>query len=171
MTYLKHNNGSKGKQQKAAKKSASVARVVVTGPDAPCYEPTPSMQHDINHVAGMDGVEASLDWIAKGLARLTSDDHTVNLTLAQGSNIYPLKLTLAENDFDDTMARIVTAFERIADSLARLAGLSRPRLELWHEQCEYTPLFRESACDGGEPGPPAEDKPVSTPGGGSNLGA
>ena len=36
------------------------------------------------------------------------------------------------------MDRFITAVERIADSLARLAGLSRPRLEAWHEQDEYS---------------------------------
>lgn len=131
--------------------------MVVTGPDIPGYMPSPSLQHDINHVAGLADIEESLDWIAKGISRLTSDDHCINLTT--GYNTDPIKLTLAPNEYDDTLDRVVTAFERIADSVARLAGLSRPRLEHWHEQCEYTPRYRASACDGGAPGP--KEKPVS----------
>jgi hypothetical protein len=65
----------------------------------------------------------------------------------------PVTLTLAANDYDDTMERFVTALERIADSAAKLAGLTRPRLESWHEQEEYTPRLKDVACDGGAPGP------------------
>ena len=51
------------------------------------------------------------------------------------------------------MGRLVAAFERIADSVAKLAGLNRPRLESWHEQCEYEPRYKDIACDGGAAGP------------------
>src|SRR5579862_5193742 len=154
MTYLKHsNNSNKSKQPKAAKKPEdNVTKVVVSGPDTG-HTPSPAMQHDINHVAGIDGIEASLDWIAQGITRLTSDGFGVHLTVAQGSNIHPIKVTLADNDFDDTMDRFVTAVERIADSVAKLAGLSRPRLESWHEQVEYEPRYKDIAVDGGAPGP------------------
>ena len=135
---------------------SDAVKVVFSGPDDSIHMRMSSMQHDINYVGGLDGIEGSLDWIAKGLARLTSEDHTVNLTLGQGSNISPVKITLAENNFDDTMDRLVTAVERIADSLARVAGLSRPRLESWHEQDEYDPRYKASAPDGGAPGPKAE---------------
>lgn len=47
--------------------------------------------------------------------------------LYTGDGCLPVKVTLAENINDDTMDRFVTALERIADSLARLAGLNRPR--------------------------------------------
>jgi hypothetical protein len=158
MSYLKHNS-NRTKQQKSAKKPEDTkTTVVVAGPDRePGGLPAPSIQHDINYVDGMDGIEASLDWIAKGLARLTNDDHVVGLHLAQGSNIYPVKLTLAENDFDDTMGRLVTAFERIANSLARLAGLSRPRLEDWHEQNEYTPRYKDAVSESGAPNASQQD--------------
>jgi len=43
--------------------------------------------------------------------------------------------------------------ERIADSVAKLAGLTRPRLESWHEQDAYEPRYKDAACDGGAPGP------------------
>jgi hypothetical protein len=155
MTYLKHASNGKGngrRAAKSAKKPEEPTRVVVTGPDEAATTPTPPLQHEINYVAGMDGVEQSLDWIAKGLSRLTSDDHVVGLSVGQGQNISPIKLTFAENDYDDTMDRFVSAVERIADSLARLAGLSRPRLERWYEPDEYKPRFRDSACDGGAPG-------------------
>jgi hypothetical protein len=109
------------------------------------------MQHDINYVSGLGGIEESLDWIARGLDKLTSDEHDISLSTGYGTD--PVKLTLAENDYDDTMDRVVTAIERIADSLARLAGLNRPRLESWHEQEDYTPRYKASACDGGAPGP------------------
>lgn len=126
--------------------------VVLTGPDSG-YQRSPSMQHDINHVAGLDGVEESLDWIARSLGNLGNDEHTIHLSVGQGFNVNPIKLTLADNDEDDTINRLVTAFERIADSVAKLAGLSRPRLESWHEQDEYEPRYKDSACDGGAPGP------------------
>ena len=51
------------------------------------------------------------------------------------------------------MDRLVTAVERIADSIAKLAGLSRPRLESWHEQDEYEPRYKDIAVDSGAPGP------------------
>ena len=156
MTYLKHNSNSKAKRPNSAKKPKDATRVVVTGPDTPGYMPSSSLQHDINHVAGLADIEESLDWIAKGLNRLTSDEHCIHLTT--GYNTDPVKLTLAPNDYDDTLDRVVTAFERIADSLARLAGLSRPRLECWHEQEEYTPRYRHIACDGGAPGPKANEE-------------
>src|SRR5689334_2511375 len=108
--------------QEQTKTKKDATRVVVTGPDILGCMPLP--QHDINHVAGLADIEASLDWIAKGIGRLTSDEYCINLTT--GYNTDPIKLTLAPNDYDDTLDRIVTAFERIADSVARLAGLSRP---------------------------------------------
>jgi hypothetical protein len=109
------------------------------------------MQHDINHVAGLAGVEESLDWIAKGINRLTSDGQDFSLSTASNAN--PVKITLSDNDENDTMSDLVTALQRIADSVAKLAGLNRPRLESWHEQDEYVPRYRDSACDGGVPEP------------------
>jgi hypothetical protein len=103
----------------------------------------------------LDGVEASLDYVARVISRITSDDHTVGLSVGQGANTNPIKLTLADNDFDDTMNRLVTAFERIADSVAKLAGLNRPRLESWHEQDAYVPRYKDIAVDGGAPVPKA----------------
>jgi hypothetical protein len=114
--------------------------LVLTGPpdpDAPWHQGR-SIQHDINHVAGLGAVATHLDWIGDAVARLTSD---------------PVKITLADNDYGDTMDRLITAFERIADSVAKLAGLNRPRLESWHEQDEYAPRYKDVACDGGAPGP------------------
>jgi hypothetical protein len=58
------------------------------------------------------------------------------------------------------MDRLVTAFERIADSVAKLAGLTRPRLESWHEQDQYEPRSKNIAVDGGAPGPKT-DKPAA----------
>ena len=156
MAYLKHdgNNGN-GKRRKVAKPDspAEPVKVVVTGPESGLSHST-HMQHDLNYVHGMDGIEASLDWIAKGINKLTSGEHNVSLTSGYGSE--PIMLTLAENDCDDTMDRFVTAVERIADSLSRLAGLSRPRLESWHEQEEYEPRNKNIACDGGAPGPKSQ---------------
>lgn len=74
----------------------------------------------------------------------------------------PVQVTLADNDTEDAMERFLSAFERIADSLARMAGLSRPRLEHWYEQDEYEPRYKSSACDGGKPGPAkVSDKPLT----------
>lgn len=53
---------------------------------------------------------------------------------------------------------MVTAFERIADSVARLAGLPRPRLESWHEQDVYEPRYKDVSVDGGAPGPKASTR-------------
>jgi len=111
------------------------------------------MQHDINYVAGLADVEASLDWIAKGISKLTSDDSSVGLALCQNLYGQPVQLTLSRNDYDDTMDRLVTALERIADSVSKLAGLTRPRLESWHEQDEYEPRYKDIAVDGGAAGP------------------
>jgi hypothetical protein len=156
-TYLKHKDGQprKKRESKQPQQPQQPNTVVLVGPESG-YPPSPSLQHDINHVAGLDGVEASLDWIARSLSQLGNDEHCVNLSLGQGSNIYPIKLTLSDNDFDDIMDRLVTSLERIADSVAKLAGLTRPRLESWHEQDEYTPRYKDSACDGGAPGPKAD---------------
>lgn len=156
MGYLKHsnnnNNGNNPIKKKQAKPQPSdPVKIVVTGPDVPGYMPTPSLQHDINHVAGLSGIEESLDWIARGLSRLTSDEHNIHISTGYGTA--PVKVTFADNDEEDAMDRLVTAIERIADSLAKLAGISRPRLEAWHEQEEYQPRYRSSAADGGAPGP------------------
>lgn len=159
-TFLKQSEVEGPKKKKSAAKGkrnadADAVKVVVSGPDD-SHMRMPSMQHDINYVSGLGGIEESLDWIAKGISRLTSDEHALHLSVGQGSNTNPIQLTLSANDYDDTLDRLVTAFERIADSVARLAGLSRPRLESWHEQDEYRPRFKASACDGGAPGPKAE---------------
>jgi hypothetical protein len=154
-TYLKHKDGQPAKKRasKQPPQPQQPNTVVLTGPEHPPHLSTPSIQHDINHVAGIAGIEESLDYIARQVGRLSNDENSVGLSLGQGEHTYPIKLTLAENDFDDTMDRLVTAFERIADSVAKLAGLNRPRLESWHDQDEYVPRYRDSACDGGVPGP------------------
>ncbi len=152
-TIPKHERPAQRKAKKPQQPPAeNITKVVVAGPDANDFH-SPSMQHDINYVKGLSDVEASLDWIAKGIARLTSDDDSVGVSLGQNRYSGPVKLTLADNDDDDAMDRFVSAVERIADSLAKLAGLSRPRLERWHEQDEYDPRYKDTACDGGAPGP------------------
>src|ERR1700675_2435497 len=130
MHYLKHNEGKQRKKPESKKpqQPQQPNTVVLVGPDSG-YPPSPSLQHDINHVAGLDGVEASLDWIAHGLGNLGNDEHTIHLSVGQGSNTNPIQLTLANNDYDATIDLLFTAFERIADSVAKLAGLNRPRLE------------------------------------------
>jgi len=132
---------------------ANNAKVEVTGPMGD-YGHHRSIQHDINHVAGMDGIEVSLDNLVSAVARLTHDDHTVGLTLCQNQYGSPVQLALTDTDGNvDVMDRLVTAMERIADSVAKLAGLNRPRLESWHEQDEYEPRYKSVACDGGALGP------------------
>jgi hypothetical protein len=128
-------------------------KVILTGPDKGYG--TPSIQHDINHVAGLDGVEQSLDWIAQGVSALTSDDRTVGVSIGQNRYSGPVQLTLTDDDGNCMTERLVTAFERIADSVAKLAGLSRPRLESWQEQDGYEPRYKDIAVDGGAPGPKA----------------
>jgi hypothetical protein len=154
MHYLKHKDG-KGKAPSKPKKQPVVAepvKVVLTGP-ATDYG-TPSMQHDVNHVAGLADVERSLDFIARSIGHLTNDACNVNLSLSTGFNSAPVKI--AFDDDDDNMERLVTAFERVADSVAKLAGFNRPRLERWHEQVEYEPRYKDIAVDGGAPGPKAQ---------------
>jgi hypothetical protein len=150
-TFLKQPKQKTPKQRAARKQEDAPSRVVVTGPDVPGY--TSAMQHDINHVAGLGDLQDSLDWIARGLSRFTDDEHSVGVSLSTGYKTDPVKITLSGNDYDDTMDRFVTAVERIADSVAKLAGLNRPRLESWHEQEEYEPRYKDIACDGGAPGP------------------
>jgi hypothetical protein len=137
------------KREKKPRPQPQQNTVVLVGPDSNHIR-TPSMQHDINHVAGLAGVEESLDWIARGISRLTGEDNSV--CLATGYDT-PLKIALSNNDHDDTMDRLVTAIERIADSAAKLAGLNRPRLESWHEQDQYEPRYKDIAVDGGATGP------------------
>jgi hypothetical protein len=146
---------AKRKDTKKAQQAPAenVTKVVVTGPDFHHMSPSRSMQHAINHVAGLDGIEGSLDNLVSAVARLTHDDHSVGLSIGQNRYSGPVQITLADNDESDTMDRLVTAVERIADSVAKLAGLTRPRLESWHEQEEYEPRYKAVACDGGAPGP------------------
>jgi hypothetical protein len=143
----------KGKRTQPQSEQASPQPIVVTGPPNPLapFHAERSIQHDINHVAGLAGIEESLDCLARAVARLTSDEH--DISLSTGWNTQPVKITLACNDQDDELDRVITAFERIADSVAKLAGLNRPRLEQWHEQDEYEPRYKDVACDGGAPGP------------------
>ncbi len=157
MGYLKQDEVKRSKSKKGTAKKGEAAKklepvqVVVTGADVPPGTPNPPLQHDINYVAGLIDIRDSLDWIAKGLMRLTSDEHNIHLAPDYGTA--PLKLTLADNDEEEAMEGFITAVERMADALARLAGLSRPRLESWHEQEEYEPRYKSIACDGGAPGP------------------
>ena len=157
MGYLKQVEVKQSRSKKGAGKKRETTtkpepvNVVVTGPDAPGFTHSQNLQHDINYVSGLIDVRDSLDSIAQGLRRLTSDEHNVHITTGYGTS--PVKLTLADNDEEDAMDRFLSAFERIADSLAKLAGLSRPRLERWYEQEEYEPRYKNIACDGGVPGP------------------
>jgi len=129
-------------------------RVIATGPDSP--HGAKSMQHEINHVAGMDGIEVSLDHLVSAVARLTQDDYSVGLALCQNQYGSPVKLALSDSEGNDIADRLVSAVERIADAVAKLAGLNRPRLESWYEQCEYEPRYKDIACDGGAPGPKSD---------------
>ena len=141
MAYLKHNNNGKGAKPRQPKKSAT--------PE----QPSPSLQHDVNYVAGLTDIEASLDWIAKAIGRLTSDEHSVGLALSQNRYGKPVQLALCDSDGNDMTDRVVASLERIADAMGKLAGLNRPRLESWHEQDEYTPRYRDEVSHGGAPGP------------------
>lgn len=127
-------------------------KVAVTGPMGD-HGHHRSIQHEINHIAGMDGIEGSLDNLVSVVKRLTLDDHHVGVTLSQNQYGSPVKLSLCDSDGFDFTDRLVDAVERIADSIARLAGLARPRLESWHEQDMYEPRFKDIAVDGGAPGP------------------
>lgn len=158
-TIPKHERAPrKVKKQSQSHPTIAESHVVVTGgmdPSAPFFER--AIQHDINHVEGLGNVAEKLDWIGDAIARLSHDDTNVGVAVCQNQYGGPVKLTLAENDNDDTMGRFVTALERIADSVAKLAGLTRPRLESWHEQDEYEPRYKAVACDGGAPGPKIAD--------------
>jgi hypothetical protein len=152
-TYLKHKDGQprKKRESKQPPQPQQPNTVVLVGPESG-YPPSPSLQHDV-YVAGLDGIEGSLDNLVGAVARLTHDDHHVGVAVCQNRYGGPVKLTLADNDDDDTMNDLVTALQRIADAVAKLAGLSRPRLESWHEQDTYEPRYKDTACDGGAPGP------------------
>lgn len=152
-TYLKHKDGqpAKKRQSKQTAQPQPPSTVVLTGPEQ--HLSSPSMQHDINHVEGMGDVATHLDWIGDAVARLTHDGNSVGVAVCQNRYGGPIQITPTDEDGNGTMDRLVTALERIADSVARLAGLNRPRLESWHEQNEYVPRYKETACDGGAPGP------------------
>jgi hypothetical protein len=160
MSFPKHEQ--KPKRSKRAPQSQPASqqeplRVEVTGPDGFALR---SMQHDINHVAGLDDVATHLDWIGDAVARLTHDDSTVGLAVCQNRYGGPVQVTLTDEDGNSTLDRLVTALERIADSVAKLAGLTRPRLEPWHEQDTYEPRFKDIAVDGGAPGPKTDPRGV-----------
>lgn len=155
--YIKQNDVSaEAKRKRGAKgktnSNGEALKVEVTGVDDPIRRYT-SIQHDINYVGGLDGIEQSLDWIARGLEKLTSDECSVTVSATTNFNSEPIKITLAPNDYDDMMDRFVAAVERIADSMARLAGLNRPRLERWYEQDEYTPRHKLDMGNSGATGP------------------
>ncbi len=58
MAYFKHNNGQPKKQsQKKPPKRAPEVAVPI---------PTPALQHELNYVDGMGGIEQALDCIAQG---------------------------------------------------------------------------------------------------------
>jgi hypothetical protein len=153
MSFPKHEpKKTKTKKPTQPQTQPQPSTVVLTGPES-SHPPAPSMQHDINHVAGLGEVATHLDWIGDAVARLTHDGNTVGLAVCQNTYGGPVQITTTDEDGNSTMDRLVTAFERIADSVARLAGLTRPRLESWHEQDEYTPRYKDIACDGGVPGP------------------
>jgi hypothetical protein len=78
-------------------------------------------------VSGLKGIEDSLDCLTQAVYRITSDE--TDFSLSTGVQTEPVKLTLVESDYSDMTDRLVTALERIADSVAKLAGLNRPRLE------------------------------------------
>jgi hypothetical protein len=153
MHYLKHKDGKPTKKRESKQPAPeNVSKVVVTGPDSG-YSPSPSMQHDINHVDGLGDVATNLDWIGDAVARLTADGNHVGLAVCQNRYGGPIQITPTDEDGNGMMDRLVAAMERIADSVAKLAGLNRPRLESWHEQCEYEPRYKNIAVDDGAPGP------------------
>jgi hypothetical protein len=149
----KHEQAQRKVRKPKQPPAETTTKTVVTGPLSEYTGKHGSMQHDINHVAGLDGIEGSLDNLVNAVARLVHDDHSVGVSVGQNRFSGPVRITLADDDYTDTMDRFVTALERIADSVAKLAGLSRPRLESWHEQDEYEPRHKSTACDGGAPGP------------------
>ena len=100
---IKHERQPKRtKTPKRAEEQQSM-KVGVSGPDVPGHAPNPSLQHDINHVAGLGDIEESLDWIARGIGKLTSDEHTITLNLSTGYRTDPIRVTLEPNDYDDTL--------------------------------------------------------------------
>src|ERR1700691_1788336 len=108
MTVPKHE-ATKKREKKPAQPQQPNA-VVVTGPDSG-YRPSPSMQHDINHVAGLADVEESSAWIARAFSQLTSEERTMGLSLGQQSHTDPAKVTLADKEHDDTTGALVTALD------------------------------------------------------------
>lgn len=103
--------------------------LVVTGP--PVEYGRPSIQHDINHVEGLSGIEGALNELAAVVSRYVnraaSDDHNslAVFTGPEGSGFHPVLLAFQ----GETTDRIATALERIADALSKTAGLNLPSLE------------------------------------------
>jgi hypothetical protein len=145
-TIPKHESAPRKKktpQQPPQPPTDGITKIAVTGPMSDHSGHHRSMQHDINHVAGMDGIEGSLDNLVSVVKRLTLDDHSVGVTVCQNQYGGPIKLAMSDGDGEDMMDRLVAAFERIADSVAKLAGLNRPRLESWHDQDSYEPRYKD----------------------------
>jgi len=134
MTIPKHEATARRKKKPPQPPQAPDATtVVVTGPpnpDAPFHAERP-MQHEINRVAGLSGIEGALDELAGVVSgyvnRAASDDHNslAVFTGPEGSGYNPVLLAFQ----GDTTDRIATALERIADALAKTAGLNLPSLE------------------------------------------
>ena len=121
--------------------------VIVTGPGKEYPHSTPSIQHDINHVAGLAGIEESLDALTSAVSRITGADQAIGLTTGHG--IDPVKITLVDDIYEDgPLATLTQAVARIADSLAKIAGLNRPRLERWNESSKWGDHVEEWARTG-----------------------
>ena len=144
--FPKHDAGQtkacKRKPQPAHAPIAPETTVVLRGPQQGTFDNPGSMQHDINHVAGMSGIEESLDSIASGLYRITSDDHAISIS---SGGCVPVKITFSDHDGDTDLTY---AIQRIADSLAKLAGLNLTPLEPeWSRHAAGQP---DSAANGTE---------------------
>jgi hypothetical protein len=109
----------KGKKQPQSQPQVEPQLHVVTGPPNPLapFHAERSIQHDINHVAGLAGIEQSLDDMTSALYRITSDSHDFSLSTAHNAD--PVKITLADNDYSDTMDRLITAFRLLSVSLTQ----------------------------------------------------
>lgn len=90
MSVIKHERAPrKAKKTQQPPASENITNVVATGPMSEHTGQPRSMQHEINHVAGLDRIEGSLDNLVSVVERLTHEDHAVSLSVSQAQTRIP----------------------------------------------------------------------------------
>jgi len=106
--------------------------------DMPHVQSQPAQPPIVRVDVDMSGVEAELANLAHSLKSYVVNsydgEHKLKVfTGPSGGGYHPVLLEF-QGESQDALERIAVAFERIADSAAKFAGLTRPRLEPEQEE-------------------------------------